>query len=29
MTAFADISIAVESIRKALDFIVKPWENEN
>jgi DNA-binding NtrC family response regulator len=29
MTAFADISIAVESIREgALDFIVKPWENE-
>jgi two-component system, NtrC family, response regulator HydG len=29
MTAFADISIAVEAIRLgALDFIVKPWENE-
>jgi two-component system, NtrC family, response regulator HydG len=29
MTAFAEISIAVESIREgALDFIVKPWENE-
>ena len=29
MTAFADISIAVESIREgALDFVVKPWENE-
>lgn len=29
MTAFADISIAVEAIRiGALDFIVKPWENE-
>jgi DNA-binding NtrC family response regulator len=29
MTAFADISIAVEAIRLgALDFVVKPWENE-
>jgi DNA-binding NtrC family response regulator len=29
MTAFADISIAVDAIRLgALDFIVKPWENE-
>lgn len=29
MTSFADISIAVEAIRLgALDFIVKPWENE-
>jgi len=29
MTAFADISTAVEAIRLgALDFIVKPWENE-
>jgi DNA-binding NtrC family response regulator len=29
MTAFADISVAVEAIRLgALDFIVKPWENE-
>ena len=29
MTAFADISVAVETIRLgALDFIVKPWENE-
>lgn len=29
MTAFADISVAVESIREgALDFVVKPWQNE-
>ena len=29
MTAFADISTAVESIKEgALDFIVKPWQNE-
>jgi DNA-binding NtrC family response regulator len=29
MTAFADISTAVEAIRLgALDFVVKPWENE-
>lgn len=29
MTAFADISVAVESMREgALDFIVKPWQNE-
>ncbi len=29
MTAFADIAVAVESIREgALDFIVKPWQNE-
>ena len=29
VTAFADISVAVESIREgALDFIVKPWQNE-
>src|SRR5688572_3617895 len=29
LTAYADIHIAVESIREgALDFIVKPWENE-
>jgi two-component system response regulator HydG len=29
VTAFADISVAVESIKEgALDFIVKPWQNE-
>ncbi|MEJ1237003.1 sigma-54 dependent transcriptional regulator [Chryseolinea sp. T2] len=29
MTAFADISVAVESIKEgALDFVVKPWQNE-
>jgi two-component system, NtrC family, response regulator HydG len=29
ITAFADISVAVESIKEgALDFIVKPWQNE-
>ena len=29
LTAYADIHIAVESIREgALDFIVKPWQNE-
>ncbi|HTE32961.1 MAG TPA: sigma-54 dependent transcriptional regulator, partial [Chryseolinea sp.] len=29
MTAFADISVAVESIKEgALDFIVKPWQND-
>lgn len=29
LTAYADIHVAVESIREgALDFIVKPWENE-
>lgn len=29
MTAFADISVAVESMREgALDFVVKPWQNE-
>lgn len=29
MTAFADVSVAVESIRDgALDFVVKPWQNE-
>jgi len=29
MTAYADIAVAVESIREgALDFIVKPWQNE-
>ncbi|MEO5977380.1 MAG: sigma-54 dependent transcriptional regulator [Chryseolinea sp.] len=29
MTAFADINVAVESIKEgALDFIVKPWQNE-
>lgn len=29
VTAFADIEVAVESIREgALDFIVKPWQNE-
>ena len=29
MTAFAEISVAVESIKEgALDFIVKPWQNE-
>lgn len=29
MTAFADIAVAVESIKEgALDFVVKPWQNE-
>lgn len=29
MTAYADIHVAVESIKEgALDFIVKPWQNE-
>ncbi|MBA4057736.1 MAG: sigma-54-dependent Fis family transcriptional regulator, partial [Marivirga sp.] len=29
VTAFADIAVAVESIKEgALDFIVKPWQNE-
>jgi DNA-binding NtrC family response regulator len=29
VTAFADIEVAVESIKEgALDFIVKPWQNE-
>jgi two-component system, NtrC family, response regulator HydG len=29
LTAFADIQVAVESIKEgALDFIVKPWQNE-
>lgn len=29
MTAFADIEVAIESIKEgALDFIVKPWQNE-
>ena len=29
MTAYGDISLAVEGIREgAIDFIVKPWENE-
>jgi two-component system, NtrC family, response regulator HydG len=29
ITAYADIQVAVESIREgALDFIVKPWQNE-
>jgi two-component system response regulator HydG len=29
LTAFADIHVAVESIKEgALDFIVKPWQNE-
>lgn len=29
LTAYADIHLAVESIREgALDFVVKPWENE-
>lgn len=29
MTAFADVSVAVESIKEgALDFVVKPWQNE-
>ncbi|HYF68928.1 MAG TPA: sigma-54 dependent transcriptional regulator [Ohtaekwangia sp.] len=29
VTAFADIGVAVESIKEgALDFIVKPWQNE-
>jgi two-component system, NtrC family, response regulator HydG len=29
ITAFADIQVAVESIKEgALDFIVKPWQNE-
>ena len=29
MTAFADITVAVESIKEgALDFVVKPWQNE-
>ncbi|MEJ7642984.1 MAG: sigma-54 dependent transcriptional regulator [Chryseolinea sp.] len=29
MTAFSDIAVAVESMREgALDFIVKPWQNE-
>lgn len=29
LTAYADIHVAVESIREgALDFIVKPWQNE-
>lgn len=29
MTAFADIAVAIESIREgALDFVVKPWQNE-
>lgn len=29
LTAYADIHVAVESIKEgALDFIVKPWENE-
>src|ERR1700743_3221172 len=29
ITAYADIQVAVESIKEgALDFIVKPWQNE-
>ena len=29
VTAYADINVAVESIKEgALDFIVKPWQNE-
>ena len=29
LTAYADINVAIESIREgALDFIVKPWQNE-
>src|SRR5688500_2769349 len=29
LTAYADIHVAVESIREgALDFVVKPWQNE-